>query len=123
MINTARALYEFFSGFGIPAYVQNTLPKNAQMPYITYELVEPEPLSYSYMHASVWYKGTNYDAALAKSDEVKAAIGWGTSIPCGNGFIALYRETGTPFGQITSDPNPETKRVLMSMRIMCNTDT
>ena len=122
MTNTARTLYEFFSGFGIPAYVQDNIPDNARMPYITYELIEPEPLSYAYMHASVWYRDTSYNAVSAKCDEIKAAIGRGTSLPTGNGFVALYRENNTPFAQIMSDPNPETKRVLLSMRIMCNTD-
>lgn len=122
MRNSALALYEFFSSFGIPAYVQNTIPDNAQMPYITYELVEPEPFSYSYMRANVWYRDTSYSAITAKCDQIKAAIGWGASLKTDNGFIALYRETGTPFAQIMSDPNPETKRVLLTMSVMCNTD-
>ena len=122
MTKSARALYEFFSGFGIPAYVHDSVPDNAQMPYITYELIEPEPLSFSYLHASVWYRDTSYAAVSAKCDQIKAAIGWGTSIPTGSGFIALFREKGTPFAQVLSDPNPETKRVLLTMRIMCNTD-
>lgn len=122
MTNTARVLYEFFSGFDIPAYVQDTIPDNAQMPYITYELMEPEPLSYSLMHANVWYKDTSYNAVSAKCDEIKAAIGRGMTIPTGNGFIALFRDNGTPFAQIMSDPNPETKRIVLTFRIMCNTD-
>lgn len=122
MTNTARALYEFFSGFDIPAYVQDTIPYDAHMPYITYELLEPEPLSYSLMHANVWYKDTSYNAVSAKCDEIKAAIGWGTTIPTDNGFIALFRDKNTPFAQTMSDPNPETKRVVLTMRIMCNTD-
>ena len=122
MTNTARVLYEFFSGFGIPAYVQDTIPDDAQMPYITYELIEPEPLSYAMFHANVWYRDTSYTAVSAKCDEIKAAIGRGTSIPTGNGFVALYRDKTTPFAQAMSDPNPETKRMYLSMLIHANTD-
>ena len=122
MTNTAQALYGFFSGFGLDAYVQSSIPDNARMPYITYELVEPEPLSYAVLHASVWYRDTSYEDICAKCDEIKAAIGFGMSIPTGNGSIVLYRDKGSPFSQAMSDPNPETKRMVLTMLIFCNTD-
>ena len=42
MRDTAAALYTFFSSFGIPAYVEYNVPDNAALPYITYELRDPE---------------------------------------------------------------------------------
>ena len=41
MINTARALYGFFSGFGLPAFVEYSVPEDAELPYITYPQKEP----------------------------------------------------------------------------------
>ena len=38
MTNTAKALYQFFSGFGLPAYVEYNVPDEAALPYITYRL-------------------------------------------------------------------------------------
>ena len=32
-----QALYQFWSSFGIPAYAENSVPEEAEMPYITYE--------------------------------------------------------------------------------------
>ena len=122
MTNTSRALYAFFSGFGIPAYVGSTIPDNVQMPYITYDLIEPEPLSYSLMHANIWYRDTSYAAISAMADRIKAAIGTGVTIPTGSGFVALFRDNNTPFMQLMSDPNPETKRAYLTMVIHANTD-
>lgn len=121
MRSTARVLYGFFSSFGIPAYVTNGVPKEAEMPYITYDVVEPEPLSTSYFTASVWYRDSSYESAIAKADEIRDEIGRGISIQAGNGAIRIYQEDGGRFAQIVNDPNPETKRVLLSMLIQCNT--
>lgn len=122
MTNTARALYNFFSSFGIPAYMSGTIPYDVEMPYITYDLLEPEPLAYALLHANIWYKDTSTTAISAKADEIKAAIGTGVTIPTDGGFIALFRDKNTPFIQLMSDPNPETKRAYLTMVIHANTD-
>ena len=74
MINTAKALYEFYSGFGLPAYTVSTVPDDAQLPYITYSLIETEPLESATHYAQVWYRDTSNAALLAKVDEIKAAL-------------------------------------------------
>ena len=122
MTQTATALYNFFSGFGIPAYIQGNIPDNATMPYITYELIEPEPLATALFHASVWYRGTNVEGIAEKVDEIRAAIGNGVNLPTESGVIHIFRERNGTFGQIMNDPNRETKRAYLSMMIHCNTD-
>lgn len=122
MTETATALYDFFSGFGIPAYLQDNIPDNAQMPYITYELIEPEPLATALLYFSVWYRDTSVTAICAKADEIKAAIGNGKSLPTPSGVVYLFRERNSPFGKIINDPNRETKRALFALLIHANTD-
>lgn len=122
MTQTATALYNFFSGFGIPAYIQGNIPDNATMPYITYELIEPEPLATALFHASVWYRSTNIEGIAAKVDEIRVAIGNGVNLPTESGVIHIFRERNGTFGQIMNDPNRETKRAYLSMMIHCNTD-
>ena len=122
MTQTATALYNFFSGFGIPAYIQDNIPDNATMPYITYELIEPEPLATALFHADVWYRSTNIEGISAKVDEIRAAIGNGVNLPTESGVIHIFRERNGTFGQIINDPNRETKRAYLSMMIHCNTD-
>ena len=122
MTGTADALYKFFSGFGIPAYLSGNIPDNVQMPYITYDLIEPEPLSIGLINASVWYRDTGVAAISAKVDQIKAAIGEGVSLPTPTGAVYLFREKSGAFGRIMNDPNRETKRAYLSMLIHCNTD-
>lgn len=122
MMQTATALSAFFSGFGIPAYMSDNIPDNVTMPYITYELVEPEPLTTARFNASVWYRSTGLAEITAKVDEIRDAIGGGLSIKTDSGVIHIFRQLGTPFCQIMNDPNRETKRALLSLLIHCNTN-
>lgn len=122
MTNTAIALKRFFSGFGIPAYVSDNIPDDVKMPYITYDLIEPEPMATGLLNANVWYRDTSTDAISAKVDEIKAAIGWGMSIPIDNGAVYLFRDRNSRFSQIMNDPNRETKRAYLTMVIQCNTN-
>lgn len=122
MIQTAEALKTFFSGFGIPAYLSGNIPDNVTMPYITYDLIEPEPLTVAQFNASVWYKSTGTTEISTKADEIKAAIGDGIGIKTNSGVIHIFRDSGVPFIQIMNDPNRETKRALLSMLIHCNTN-
>lgn len=122
MTETASALYGFFSGFGLPAYISGNIPDNVQMPYITYDLIEPEAMSTGLINASVWYRDTGVQAISAKVHEIKTAIGKGTSLPTESGAVYLFPEKNGSFGRIMNDPNRETKRALLSIIIMSNTD-
>ena len=117
MINTAKALYEFYSGFGLPAYTVSTVPDDAQLPYITYSLIETEPLESATHYAQVWYRDTSNAALLAKVDEIKAALGNGVRIDCDGGYVVL--RPMTPFVQLMVDANPENRYAYINMQINC----
>lgn len=121
MTNTARSLYQFFSGFGIPAYSKDNVPDAAELPFITYEVVEPEPLAKCLFHAWVWYRDTSMTAVLAKADQIKAAIGTGLTIPTPGGFIALFRDRDTPFAQEQPDPDKTIRVMFLTMILHANT--
>lgn len=98
MTETARALYQFFSGFGLPAYVENAVPEGAELPYITYQLIEPDWRSEgTSLYARVWYKSTSYAPVAAKVDEIRAAVGEMVSITTETG--AVYIAPSTPYVQ------------------------
>ena len=122
MINTARALYQFFSGFGIPAYAKNNVPDEAEAPYITYEVKRPDPRFKCLLHAWVWYRGTSMTEVLAKCDEIEAAIDMGASVPTPGGFIALFRDDDTPFAQEQADPDDSIRVMYLTMILHANTD-
>lgn len=94
MIRTAQALHAFFSGFGIPAYCENTVPDDAELPYITYPLKEPEWNQKTTFYAIVYYRhqSSNLDS-LTKADEIVRAIGTGILLPIEGGYVALWPET------------------------------
>lgn len=97
MTSVAQALYAFYSGFGIPAYTEQSVPSDAQLPYITYTVVEPGGLEAAVEQARVWYRSESYVGINAKTDEIVQAIGAGTLIPAGDGFVCL--RPGTPLVQ------------------------
>ena len=102
----AAAIYQFWSGFGLTAYEENTVPEDAVFPYVTYQLV-----TYSFDRevastASLWYRGESWTAINAKTEEIARFIGGGGClIDCDGGFIWLKR--GSPFAQNMGDENDD----------------
>ena len=98
----AAAIYQFWSGFGLAAYEENTVPHDATFPYITYQLVTDSfdreiPLS-----ASLWYRIESWTGINAKTEEISQKISRGGKIiPCDDGAIWLKR--GQPFAQSMGD--------------------
>ena len=94
MIQTARALHTFFSGFGIPAYAENAVPDNAELPYITYPQREPEWNQKASFYAIVYYRHqiSNFDS-LSKADEIATVIGNGIRIKIDGGLLVIWPET------------------------------
>lgn len=120
MTNTARALYDFFSGFGLPAYVENTVPDDAALPYITYELLEPDSLDRAPFHARIWYRSTSYAGVSSKADEIRAAIDRGYSTPIDGGVLWIWRDDN--FLQFQPSDEPELKLAYLSMILAAYND-
>lgn len=94
MIRTAQALYTFFSGFGLPAYNENKIPDNAQLPYITFRQIEPEWNQKATFYAIVYYRQKDSNlASLTKADEIVRAVGTGVRLPIDGGCVVLWPET------------------------------
>lgn len=93
------AIYQFFNGFGIPAYASTSVPSEEPFPYITYDLVvsgweEGEVM----LTANVWYRTESEAEPNAKVREIAFRIGpSGTTLPCDGGMLWLKR--GTPWAQ------------------------
>lgn len=93
MTDTARALNYFWGSFSIPAYTEETIPDDAELPYITYTVVEPDWGEKASIQARVWYKGASLVPLNAKVAEIKQAIGEGKSIQTDTGFVVISRDT------------------------------
>ena len=119
MKNVAKALYDFWSGFGIPAYVQDDIPSDAVLPYITYELRQPDWRGTTAYRASVWYADTSYVAITEMCDNIANEIGEGKRIPCDGGNIWLFKEDDfcqfSPFERVDEDVAMSLKHAYLSM--------
>lgn len=120
MTNVARALYRFFSGFSLPAYVENSVPDDAELPYITYQLIDPDwRADGTSLYARIWYKDTSYNAVSAKVDEIKAEVGEMASIPTEGG--AIYIAPSTPYVQVMPMDDTTIKAAYMLFTLIGNT--
>ena len=102
----AAAIYQFWNGFGLNAYEENTVPTDAVFPYITYQLVTDSFDREVAATASLWYRGESWTAINAKTEEISAHIGLGGKIiKCDGGRIWIKR--GQPFAQNMGDESDD----------------
>ena len=102
----AAAIYQFWSGFGLTAYEENTVPTDADFPYITYQLVTDSFDREIQLTASLWYRSESWTDINAKTEEISQKISRGGKIiPCDGGAIWLKR--GQPFAQNMGDESDD----------------
>ena len=102
----AAAIYQFWSGFGLTAYEENTVPTDAAFPYITYQLVTDNFDREVAATASLWYRGESWTAINSKTEEISKKIGSsGKKIAVDGGGIWIKR--GQPFAQNMGDESDD----------------
>lgn len=102
----AAAIYQFWSGFGLTAYEENTVPHDAVFPYITYQLVTDSFGLEIQITASLWYRSESWTAINAKAEEISQTISRGGKIiPCDGG--AIWMKRGQPFAQNMGDESDD----------------
>lgn len=110
-----EAIYSFYSGFGLPAYDENTVPEGSALPYITYSVSTDSIGNIVILSASLWYRSTSWGAIQDKADEIAAAIGYGGKIiKIDNGYLWLVK--GSPFAQRMSEPSDKmVRRIVLNI--------
>lgn len=115
----AEALYDFYSGFGIPAFEENSLyelEQEPELPYLTYE-VAADGFSDSDipLTLNLWDRSGSWKTLDALAERLSAAFGRsGILLTCDGGRILLMRRH--PFAQhFGGDADNLTKRVLISI--------
>ena len=102
----AAAIYQFWNSFGLTAYEENSVPDDADFPYITYQLVTDSFGREIPLTASIWYRSESWTAINAKTEEISAHIGLGGKIiKCDGGRIWIKR--GQPFAQNMGDESDD----------------
>lgn len=117
----AAALYQFFSGFGIPAYEENSvydMDDIPEFPYITYEIqIDSFSESDVPLTFSTWHKSTSWVAANALTQTISDTIGRsGAVLHCDGGYILIQRSH--PFAQNTGDDSDDrVKRIIHNISV------
>jgi hypothetical protein len=110
------ALHNFFEGFQIPVYEQDSLPdlKDRTFPYITYSVGTDSFNGEVALTFSIWYRSTSWVGVNTKAEEISTAISRGGKIiPCDGG--AMWIKRATPFAQHLADDTDD-----MIRRMVCN---
>lgn len=113
-----QALNAFWNSFSLNAYDENTVPDDAQMPYITYNGASD---SWDYdvpTNASIWYRTSSWADVSQKAEEIAKAIGEnGYYItPIDGGYMVIKK--GNVFAQRMNDPDDDSvRRILLSVLI------
>ena len=106
-----RPCLSLWESHGVPAYDQNSVPDDAEMPYITYQATTADfevPVSLS---ASIWYEGSSWKPVSLKADEISRSLK--KIVRVQGGYIFLTR--GSPFAQRMPDTDVNVKRIYINL--------
>lgn len=110
-----QALHNFWSGFGLTAYDENSVPDEAEMPYITYNVVTDCFDSEVIMSGSLWYRTISWAAITQKTDEISRYLGLGgIMLTFDDGGIWIKKSS--PFAQRMGDESDDKiKRMVINI--------
>ena len=101
-----KALYSFWSQFGIPAYAEDMVPSTADLPYIRYTVTKAAAMEASVLTAFNYHSNRlmgNVERAEIAGRIADAIPHGGAKIPLeSGGFLILYR--GSDFQTLYQDP-------------------
>lgn len=111
-----EALYSFYSSFDLPTYDENTVPTDAKMPYITYNVALDRIGNTVYLSASLWYRSNSWVKIQSKAAEIaKRLSNGGVILPLNEGYLWLVQ--GSPFSQRMSEPSDnEVRRIVLNIQ-------
>lgn len=113
------ALYDFWSGFGLPAWDENSVDPDAMKlsggHYITYNVVNAAPYAPRPLGANLWYRDFAWTAIDQKAQQIFERIGLGgIKIPFNRGDIWIKRGAGT-FSQRLADDDDTIRRIYITV--------
>lgn len=116
-MNNAQALHAFWSSFDWKAYDENSVPDDAVLPYITYDVVLDDFGHEVAMSASLWDRSTSWENVSLKNIEIANRIGRG-------GVLVHYDQGGfwlrkaNPWAQrVGEDAEGDIKRILLNISV------
>lgn len=107
MKQTAEALYNFASSFGWDAYPEQSVPNDAELPYITYTLREDDFRVPGLIQMRLWNVSEGYTEINSVVDKIELEVRDGKKLFTESGIIYLYK--GSPWCQFQPSEEPNLK--------------
>lgn len=107
-----QALDSFWNQYGIPAYNEVKIPKDAEPPYITYQKLFADFEATVYPTAAIWTRSDSWEEADRLENLISETIEGGFTVPVDTGHIQINK--GTPFSEEIKD---ETDDLIKGYRI------
>ena len=108
------ALNAFWNSFGLDAYDENTVPDDAEMPYITYQASVGGLDENVMLSASLWYRSQSWSDISQKSKQIGNSIGGGIGVSYTGGRLWIVKQI--PFATRMSDPDDTgVRRILLQV--------
>lgn len=114
MADKWQAIHNFWSGFGIPAYDESSVPDDAQYPYITYSAAVGEFEQPVLLSASIWDRSTSWAWVSQKAIDIARAIGQNLLLKIDGGYLFITK--GSPFAQRMQDEDDSIRRVYLNLQ-------
>jgi hypothetical protein len=116
LMDKSQAIHRFWSGFGLDAYDENTVPDealnrlmNENVPYITYSVSTDSIDNVVNLYGILWYHSSSWAGISKKAEQIADYLGLGGQvIPLDSGYLWIAR--GTPFSQRMPEPENDTVR-------------
>ena len=116
-----QALQEFWSGFGVNAYDEQTVFSNGEQPaypHITYESAGGGYLNTTTLSASIWDRTPSWSWLKQKAEQIKKYIGHGgVSLRTDDGIIWIKLPETTAFSQPIDSGEDTVKRMHLTIEV------
>lgn len=115
-MDKAQAIDAFWNSFGLPAYDENTVPQNATLPRITYNVATGSLEDVISLTGSLWYRSSSWRDISLKAKEIEKRLGLhgGEVIDLDDGKLWLVK--GNPFSQRMPDPDNSIRRIYINIQ-------
>ena len=124
-MNRIQAIHNFWSGFGLQAYDENSVPDGVMDPsdpnyvgrYITYDVTDSGWDEDVPMMANLWYRSDSWEEITLKSMNIGDYISrGGVMVPCDGG--AIWIKKAPTFAQRMANEGDETiRRIVISIEV------
>ncbi|MBR0340682.1 MAG: hypothetical protein IJH64_00240 [Oscillospiraceae bacterium] len=110
-----KAQQSFWSGFGLTAYDENTVPDDATYPYLTYQAVLGSLEGEMTVSANLWYRGHSWEEVSKKALEIEKSINQVKRID--GGYIKVRKPDANFAQRLREESDDLVRRILLTVNL------